>query len=405
MEMENDEEREAGSAVAGGEAIIGATLDGLRRAAAEVEQVASAAETLQRALLPADLPEIAGLTFAGRYLSAGEEAQVGGDWYDVIALRDGRAGIAIGDVVGHGVEAAARMAHLQSATRAFALEGMRPSLVLERVSGFAYDAPGPSMATLLYGIVDAESATLRIASAAHPPPLVLAADGSTSFVESPRGNPLGARQYPAYEEVSVIVGPGDTVVLFTDGLVESPQQSLDSGLRELGGDAVELSHDPDGLCDGLLERRFGAKPPNDDVAVLAIRFDPVAEETFEMSLPAEPDSLGLMRRSIGRWLKGAGATDDEAYDVLVAAGEACANAIAHAYPIGSAAFEVSARKSFGSVEVEVRDFGSWRDPRPGTSGRGIALMRELMDDVDLERRLPGGTTVKLRRRLAARSAA
>ena len=108
-----------------------------------------------------------------------------------------------------------------------------------------------------------------------------------------------------------------------------------------------------------------------------------------------------MRRTVARWLKESGATDDEAYDVLVACGEACANAVAHAYPMGNAAFEVTAKRGRGGVEVEVRDFGTWRDPRPGTAGRGIALMRELMDDVDLERRLPGGTTVKLRRRLAA----
>ena len=157
----------------GGEAIIGATLEGLRRAAAEVEQVASTAETLQRALLPAQLPEVAGLAMAGRYLAAGEEGQVGGDWYDVIALRDGRAGIAIGDVVGHGVAAAARMAHLQSATKAFALEGLRPSLLLERVNAFAYDDERPTMATLFYGVIDPDAGTLRIASAAHPPPLVI----------------------------------------------------------------------------------------------------------------------------------------------------------------------------------------------------------------------------------------
>jgi len=401
VEIEAEGTGSPGRPSSGGEAIIGATLDGLRRAAAEVEQVASAAETLQRALLPAELPGVAGLTIAGRYLSAGEEAQVGGDWYDVIALRDGRAGIAIGDVVGHGVDAAARMAHLQSATRAFALEGMRPSMVLERVSGFAYDTPGPSMATLLYGIVDPDAGTLRIASAAHPPPLVVGADGSANFVESPRGNPLGARQYPVYEEASVVVAPGDTILLFTDGLVESPQITLDEGLARLRGDAVNLSRVPDELCAGLLDARFGTVSPTDDVALLAVGLDSVGEERLELSLPAEPDSLALVRRTVARWLKDAGASDGEAYDVLVACGEACANAVAHAYPMGNAAFEVSARRGRGAVELEVRDFGSWREPRPGASGRGIALMRELMDHVDLERRLPGGTTVRLRRRLAA----
>ena len=172
---------------------------------------------------------------------------------------------------------------------------------------------------------------------------IVGSDGTANFVESPRGNPLGARQYPAYEEASIVVGPGDTVVLFTDGLVESPELSLDDGLAQLRADAVELPRDPDALCAGLLERRFGRESPNDDVALLAVRIDAFGEERMELSLPAEPDSLAYMRRSVARWLKDAGATDDEAYDVLVACGEACANAVAHAYPMGNAAFEVTAQ--------------------------------------------------------------
>ena len=139
-----------------GDAIIGATLEGLRRAAEEVEHVAEVAETLQRSLLPERLPELPGLSIAARYVAGSADAQVGGDWYDVIALRDGHAGVAIGDVVGHGLDAAARMARLQNALRAYALEGLRPSLVLERMNGFAREVAGGPMATLLYGVVDPE---------------------------------------------------------------------------------------------------------------------------------------------------------------------------------------------------------------------------------------------------------
>ena len=163
----------ADPADAGGEGLIGATLEGLRRAAIEVEQITSAAETLQRALLPADLAAIPGISVAGRYLAAGEESQVGGDWYDVVALRDGKAGLVIGDVVGHGMHAASRMARLQSAVRAFALEGLRPGLVLERTSWFALEDDRPTMATMLYAVLDPDAGMLRAASAAHPPPLVI----------------------------------------------------------------------------------------------------------------------------------------------------------------------------------------------------------------------------------------
>ncbi|MDX6636530.1 MAG: hypothetical protein QOJ01_41 [Solirubrobacterales bacterium] len=382
-----------------GDVIIGATLEGLRRAAAEVEQVASTAETLQRALLPARLPEVPGLAMAGRYVAAGEEQQVGGDWYDVIALRDGRAGIAIGDVVGHGVEAAARMAHLQSASRAFALEGLRPSLLLERVNAFAYDDERPAMATLLYGVVDAEAGRFSVASAAHPPPLVIAPSGIATFVESSRGSPLGARQYPQYDEGIVVIEPGTTIVTFTDGLVETPGASLEDGLEELRAGIGTLPTDPKLLCDELLGARFNNGPPRDDVAILAIHLAAEAGESFQMTVSADPDSLGRVRRSIGRWLRGVGATESETYDILVACGEACANAVVHAYPVGNASFEVSGRALGGGVELVIRDFGSWREPRPGTGARGLVLMKDLMDEVDVERRSPGGTTVTMRKAL------
>jgi serine phosphatase RsbU (regulator of sigma subunit) len=182
-----------------GDAIIGATLDGLRKAAREVEHVAEIAETLQRSLLPERLPELPGLDFAARYLAGSADAQVGGDWYDVIALRDGQAGIAIGDVVGHGLDAAARMARLQNALRAYALEGLRPSLVLERMNGFAREVSGGPMATVLYGVVDPDEGRLRIATAGHPPVLVIGPGGDAYFAEGPAGSPLGVVPFPTYE--------------------------------------------------------------------------------------------------------------------------------------------------------------------------------------------------------------
>ena len=175
----------------GGDLIVGATLEGLRKAAEEVEHVAAVAETLQRSLLPERLPDLPGLEISARYLAGAADAQVGGDWYDVITLRDGQAGIAIGDVVGHGLDAAARMARLQNALRAYALEGLRPSLVLERMNGFAREVAGGPMATLLYGVVDADEGRLRLATAGHPPVLVIGPNGEAQFAEGPAGSPLG----------------------------------------------------------------------------------------------------------------------------------------------------------------------------------------------------------------------
>lgn len=388
----------SGSSV-GGDEIIGATLEGLRRAAIEVEQIATAAETLQRALLPADLAVVPGLSFAGRYIASGEESQVGGDWYDVMALRDGKAGIAIGDVVGHGIHAASRMARLQSAVRAFALEGLRPGLVLERTSWFAFEDERPTMATMLYAVVDPDTGTLRAASAAHPPPLIIDASGQARFAEGPEGSPLGARQYPTYEETVVAVEPGSTVILYTDGLVERPGVSLDDGLGRLREIAGSLPPGPEALCGELVDAALAGEPPRDDVAVLVAKLDLPMVERLELGVEADPQSLARVRRALGRWLRESGVDGSDAYELIVACGEACANAVAHAYPVGRAQFEVEAGRSNDVVEITVRDYGSWREPTSPHS-RGLTLMRQLVDEVEIDR-AKSGTAVTLRKRVGA----
>lgn len=400
VEESRPEVPEAVSA-AGGDAIIGATLEGLRRAAEEVEHIAAIAETLQRSLLRERMPEIPGLLASARYLAGSADAQVGGDWYDVLSLRDGQAGVAIGDVVGHGIDAAARMAHLQSALRAYALEGLRPSLVVERMNSFARELEGGPMATLLYAMVDPEEGRLRLASAGHPPPLVIDPSGNAHYAEGRAGSPLGVVPFPSYEESVVALSPGSMVLLYTDGLVERPDASLDEGLDWLRGFAPGVASDPRELCAALIAARFREVAPRDDVALLALYLEPVPVDGIELTLRAEPESLAPMRRAVSRWLRAAGATDAETYEVLVACGEACSNAIAHAYPPGEASYVVSTRQADGEIELSVRDFGSWRDPRGGSQGRGLKLIEELMDDIGVDRGR-AGTVVSMRRRLGAR---
>jgi anti-sigma regulatory factor (Ser/Thr protein kinase) len=117
---------------------------------------------------------------------------------------------------------------------------------------------------------------------------------------------------------------------------------------------------------------------------------------MELTLRAEPESLAQMRRALTRWLRAVGASDTEAYETLVAAGEACANAVAHAYPPGEASYVLEARRLEDGVEVRVRDFGSWRPPREGSQGRGLMLMEQLMDEVEIDRGR-AGTIVKMKR--------
>ena len=400
-------EREEGAQIAGeeglpepggGDALIGATLEGLRRAAEEVEQIAAIAETLQRSLLSERLPDIVGMRLAARYRAGSADAQVGGDWYDVVALRNGRAGIAIGDVVGHGIDAAARMAYLKSALCAYALEGLRPSLVLERMNNFVRELEGEVMATLLYGVVDPDEGQLRIASAGHPPPLLVDTSGNAGYAEGQAGSPLGVVPFPRYEDSIISIDPGSVVLLYTDGLVERPATSLDTGLEWLRGFASGVPPQPNELCAALLDACFRSTAPRDDVALLAASIEPLSLEGVDLTLRAEPESLASMRRGVGRWLRGAGASETETYELLVACGEACSNAIAHAYPPGEASYVVEGRREDGGVELRVRDYGEWRDPRAGSQGRGLRLIEKLVDRLEIDRG-SAGTVVTMWRRL------
>lgn len=380
-----------------GDAILGATIDALKRAAHGVEIERRVAETLQRSLLPR-LPSLPGLQLAARYRPGSAETRIGGDWYDAIPLRGGKVGIAIGDVVGRGVEAAARMAHLQSALRAYALEALRPELVLERMNGFVLEGEQGGMVTLLYAIVDPDASTLQVATAGHPPPLVLRPEGGPTFAEAPAGSPLGVNRFPSYAESVATLDPWSTVLLYTDGLVEGPELPLGEGLDGLLATAESCPREPEGLCRALLSTVDSRAGFRDDLALLAIQLTPPGD-TLSLELPAKPSSLASMRRAVAQWLRLAGASEAELYEMLVACGEACANAVAHAHSaVSDSPFEVVAERDGPQIQIVVRDSGSWRPPSDEGRGRGLPLMRELMDEVKIEPSSEG-TTVTMRRRL------
>jgi anti-sigma regulatory factor (Ser/Thr protein kinase)/putative methionine-R-sulfoxide reductase with GAF domain len=358
------------------------------------------ADALQGSLIPR-LPELPAVALAGRYLPAAS-AQLGGDWYDAFQLPDGRLGMAIGDVVGRGFYAAAVMGQLRSGLRAYALDGIGPSEVLEQLSRLLRQLQPGRTATVLYLVLDAYGGSLVVSSAGHPPPLVAADDGSV-FVELPGSAPLGATRHPTYEEREAAIEPGSTLVLYTDGLVERPGESLDAGLERLtivvGDGEQDLEHLGDSLVDELLPEG----PTEDDAALLLARALPLSDSLLTR-LPADVESIPLMRRVLRRWLHEAGATDAQAEDLSLATSEACANAIEHAYGPAPGVLEVSAiRSPGGDAVVAVRDYGSWRQPRGANRGRGLQLMEGLTDSVEVVRG-DDGTTVQLSRRLGAEAA-
>jgi anti-sigma regulatory factor (Ser/Thr protein kinase) len=377
--------------------LVGATLDSIKSAAARVEVERHLGETLQRNLLPR-LPEIPGLRFAARYRPGGGETEVGGDWYDAIMLRNGKLGIVIGDVVGRGVEAAARMAHLQSAARVYALEDLRPAVVLERMNGFVLEGERGGMVTLIYAIVDPDANTMRMATAGHPPPLIFRPNEEPTFAETTAASPLGVMRFPVYEESVMTLEPESTALFYTDGLVEGPELPLGEGLEDLRRVSEGTPLEPDALCHavlGSIDARAGSR---DDQALLAVQLKP-AGETLDLTMPAQRDSLTSVRNAVAHWLRAADASEDEVYEMLVACGEACSNAVAHAHSaISDAQFELHARRRDAEIVITVSDTGQWRPSGQERTGRGMALMRELMDDVNIDRG-PDGTTVTIRRRL------
>jgi serine phosphatase RsbU (regulator of sigma subunit)/anti-sigma regulatory factor (Ser/Thr protein kinase) len=352
---------------------------------------------LQRNLLPDGLPEIPGVVAEYRY-SAGGDGEVGGDWFEIIPLAGGRVGMAIGDVVGRGLPAAKMMGHLRPALRAYALEGEPPARVAELMAHFVRTLDRDQMSTCVYAVLDPATGELRCANAGHPPPLVLSEDGEAAFLAGKPGLPLGVTADYEYPELRTTLAPGSTLLLYTDGLVEKRGEPLDAGLERFREVVAGAPGEPlQRLCEHVLDTLV-QEAPGDDVALLALRVLAPDGGPLDLELAAEAGALAELRRRLHGWLPQAGAEREEAYDIVLATCEAAANAIEHAYGPGEARFRVAAHAEAGEVTVEVRDSGAWRDQRNPRRGRGLAVMRELMDEVSVNSD-GGGTNVRLRRRL------
>jgi PAS domain S-box-containing protein len=356
-------------------------------------------ETLQRSLIPEQLPRLPGLEMAARYQPGGPRADVGGDWYDAIALEGGQVGLAMGDVVGHGLEAASLMGQLRNALRAYALEEHPVGIVVEKLDTLVQSFEQGRMATLLYLVVDADLSRIRFASAGHLPPLLVGPDGEAHYVEEAASVPLGVMP-GGYDEAVVDIEPGTTLVLYTDGLVEERGEPIDDGLERLRRAVVDGPDDPEAMCDHVLQAMGRAGRAADDVAMFVLRTVAVAVPTMTLELSTQPRALTGLRRTLGRWLEAGGASLEESQDIRMAAHEAACNSMEHAYGFEEATFKLDASREDGEVSIVVRDTGGWREPRQTDRGRGLELMRALMDDVELEAG-HDGTTVRMRKTLGA----
>ena len=362
------------------------------------------ASQLQKALLPERLPSVPGLRLAARYLPGGAGTDVGGDWYDAIALPDGRLGLVMGDVAGRGVKAAASMGQLRSALRAYALEGASPAEVLERLNRFQFQLDEDSMATVIMLVLDPSKGTLRWANAGHPPPLIVTPDG-VQYLEGAGGVPLGAIDDPVYREDEAALSPGTTVVLYTDGLVEHPGRPLAEGFDRLRA-AIDRGLEPEALCDAILGGTLGDATSSDDVTFVVANSPAILGERLSLSFPGQHQGLASLRATLRRWLAENDAEPDEVAAVTMATNEAVENAIEHGHRLSPEPFQVELECKDAQVVITVRDRGRWRDEKrqrkrdheDSDRGRGLTLMRAFMDDVEVEPSATG-TTVVLRRKL------
>ncbi|SPM33670.1 histidine kinase, partial [Mycobacterium rhizamassiliense] len=365
-----------------------------------VYQLDSQRETalaLQHAMLdPAGLPG----GFTVRYHPAGRPLQVGGDWYDVVDLDDGRVALIVGDCVGHGLAAATVMGQLRSACRALLLEQSSPRATLAGLDRFAARLSGARCTTAFCAVLTPNSGELVYSNAGHPPPIMVYADGTSVPLDGGHGLPLALRLDWVRPEARVTMPARSTLLLYTDGLVERRGISIDDGMER----AAELvqggrSQSLDEVADHLMARLEPEGGYLDDVAILLYRHP----GPFQMTFAADVNQLGPSRAALQSWLKRAGVDRDQILDVLIASGEAVANAIEHGHRDGSVGGTISIQATMhvDRLHVTISDTGTWKDPSTDdevSRGRGIALMRGLMEHFAIQ---PSdtGTTVHMYTRI------
>jgi anti-sigma regulatory factor (Ser/Thr protein kinase) len=324
----------------------------------------------------------------------------------VIPLPGHRTAVVVGDCVGRGLPAAAVMGQLRSASQAVLLRAPGPAAALTDLDTFASRIPGAECATVFCAIIDPAAGTVSYSCAGHPPPILATATGEHRLLDQAQSLPLG--MLPAHlqrHQAIATLPPGATLMLYTDGLVERRNQSLDKGMDAAAVAVTERAQDhPDHVADHVMSVMTPAAGYDDDVAVLIYRHPPAP---LSVQVPAgDPSSLALLRAKLRQWLPTASVSPREAGDILIAVGEAAGNAYEHATvgrPADAAAVQITltAHATDTMIQLTVTDTGNWRpppadreQPAPGTRGHGIIFMHTLMDNVTIDPSAHG-TTVTL----------
>jgi serine/threonine-protein kinase RsbW len=370
------------------------------------EQQRDVSTTLQRSLLPHVMPEDARYRLATLYRPAVDALEVGGDWYDAFALDRHRLVVVVGDVVGRGLHAAAAMGQLRSAIRALAAVDPDPSTVLWHLDRFVDAVPAARTATLVYGVVDLVAGVLRYACAGHPPPVLLDERGAR-LLWAGRSAPLGARFGPVVRaQAEERLNPGSRLLLYTDGLVERRDRPLDERIDTLAAEVGAAAGIPlDALLDPLVDAMLSGVRTRDDVCALCFAHAEQPMFTWRVD-QAAGSPLSDMRHRLAEWLDAQTVPRQDRDGAVLAVSEAVANSVEHGYPDGRPTFvQVEASVDHGVLRLRIEDQGTWKPTPSGRHrGRGLHLIRRLMDDVTVDAGagpVTSGTVVTMRRRLSA----
>lgn len=337
-----------------------------------------------------------GSELATAYLPGTAMLEVGGDWYDSFELPNGCVAFVVGDVVGHGLEAAMAMGQLRGAVRALAPIG-DPADLLRNLDVFVESVPETCMATLAYVELDLARDRLRYATAGHPPPIITSPSGDGRFLWDGRSAPLGSAVAHDRAQAVDALRPGELLLLYTDGLIERRGEGLDVMLdRLLRASARSGDETASELVERILATMLDGSSQADDVCLLA--YSRLTLDRFTKQLPASPSEIAALRHALAEWLAERAVDDDTRRSLVLAVSEAVANAAEHAYGfdgVGVVDVEVG-MDTQSTLRASIADRGTWRPP-PASSdrGRGTLIMRALMEDVSIESG-PDGTMVRMR---------
>jgi PAS domain S-box-containing protein len=352
------------------------------------------ATTLQRALLPADLPHLPGVRFHSAYAAAVVGEQVGGDWYDAFPLPDGRVALSIGDVAGHGLDAAVTMGTVRQALRTAALERTQPNDVLERANAALALDRRETMVTAIFATYDPATRLLEYAVAGHPRARVVDLQGRVTVLQG-SGPPLGfLEETHPVEMMRATIAPGASLILFTDGLVEYTHD-IQEGENRLDDVLSHRLHAVAANPAAEIIARVLQGDQMDDIAVLVMTLE-APPETIDAVFPSIPAAAPASRAALRRFADVHHLNEEQTFALLCAAGEAVANAIEHPYESSEdGILHLRVQYEDGAVRLEIRDYGRWQNTVSVDRGRGFTIMKNIARSFEVKKH-DDGTTIRLR---------